>query len=306
MDGGGGGGGGDAPTRPISELREIADRSVQRDRDESGIDRFLDEQLRDLNARDAATIRERLDEILAVLDAGIEGTDELLFGGSVAKHTYCDGLSDVDALLLFREDIAGGQSPAELRALVADALAVGLGQDAESVTAGTLAVTIHYRDGREVQVLPAVRRGEAFEIADATGATWTRIRPRAFAEKLSAVNAAKSGIVVPAVKIAKAFIAAYPDDRRLSGYHVESLAIEAFESYAGPNRLNAAVRHFFERAAERVLSPITDATGQSRHIDDALGARNSVERRACADSLARTARILREARTAEDWAAELT
>lgn len=299
-----GGGGGGNPTRPIGELRRLADEAVTAAADEAGINAFLQELLRDLNARDTEEVRSRLDEIFAVLVGALEGTDQLLFGGSVAKHTYCDGLSDVDALLLISQEIAGTQSPADVRTLVAEVLRTGLADDVESVRVGNLAVTVEYRDGREIQLLPAVRRGAGFEIADASGTTWTSIRPRAFAEKLSSVNALQNGLVVRAIKLAKSLIAGYAENRRLTGYHIESLAIEAFEGYTGPKTLREVVKHFFRSAGDRVLRPIVDSTGQSIHVDDHLGIEGSVDRLACADSLRRTARRLESARTIAEWRAE--
>src|ERR1035437_8791549 len=51
------------------------------------------------NARDITLIRERLGDVKEHLEGAIEGTTDQLFGGSVAKHTYVDGLSDIDAML---------------------------------------------------------------------------------------------------------------------------------------------------------------------------------------------------------------
>src|SRR5256885_2364814 len=134
----GGGGGGGSRNRPISELQQIASESLISERDEGGINSFLSDLLRELNDRNVEEVRGRLDEIKEVLVGALEGAEELLFGGSVAKHTYVDGLSDVDALLLISERIAGNQNPAEIRELVAQALRSGLGSDATSIEVGTL------------------------------------------------------------------------------------------------------------------------------------------------------------------------
>src|SRR5437879_7713289 len=53
-----------------------------------------------INNRDVEAVNTHLDGIKSALEKNIEGTIDLLFGGSVARHTYVDGLSDVDSLVL--------------------------------------------------------------------------------------------------------------------------------------------------------------------------------------------------------------
>jgi len=61
---------------------------------------------------------------------------------------------------------------------------------------------------------------------------------------------------------------------RLSGYHIESLAIQAFEGYKGRLTLSEMVKYFWYTARAYVLHPIADTTGQSLHVDDYLGPNN--------------------------------
>ena len=56
------------------------------------------------------------------------------------------------------------------------------------------------------------------------------------------------------------------DRDKISGYHMESLAIEAFRNYQGPHDLKSTLRHFLDHSSRAVLKPITDPTGQSRHV----------------------------------------
>jgi hypothetical protein len=100
---------------------------------------------------------------------------------------------------------------------------------------------------------------------------------------------------VPAIKLAKAIIDRLPERQRLSGYHVESLAIEAFRGYSGPLETKAMLNHFFREASSRVLGHIRDRTGQSVHVDEYLGDAGSLERRVVSDALARTARRMANA-----------
>ena len=87
----------------------------------------------------------------------------------------------------------------------------------------------------------------------------------------------REGRVVPVIKLAKAIAdccITHPS-RKISGYHMESLAIEAFKDYQGSldpkNMLIRLVGH----AMDAVKSPIADSTGQSRYVDDILGQTDS-------------------------------
>ena len=76
---------------------------------------------------------------------------------------------------------------------------------------------------------------------------------------------------MPLVKLAKAVMADFPESYRPSGYHVESVAVEAFARYSGPKNYKAMLHHFFERGSGLVLGPIQDSTGQSLNVDENLG-----------------------------------
>ena len=90
----------------------------------------------------------------------------------------------------------------------------------------------------------------------------------------------------------------------MTGYHVESLAIEAFKDYGGPKGTKAMAERFFEFARDRVLSPLKDSTGQSLHVDGYAGKKNSDCRRQMAQNLDRISRRIRNAnatQSVEKW-----
>jgi hypothetical protein len=142
------------------------------------------------------------------------------------------------------------------------------------------------------------------KIADPTGRDWSYIRPRKFAEALTKTNQVMDGKVVPTIKLAKSIIGDLPKDRRLSGYHVEALALEVFKGYTGARTPREMLTHFFREAPRRILQPVKDRTGQSIHVDDYLGAANSLQRRIVADSIARIGRRMQSANEGlltEEW-----
>ena len=268
---------------------------------ETDVNQQLGEFLKDFNSRDAQGTREILDEVKTALGDEIGESVDLVYGGSVSRHTYLDGLSDTDALVVLDPADIGRESPDQLKNRFAQRLGELFEND--NVKVGDLAVTVTVRE-KEVQLLPAMRDGERYRIAAPDGRSWSKINPRAFAEKLTQANKAQDGTLVPAIKVAKAIIAKLPKQQQLTGYHLESLAIEAFKNYDGQRTPKAMVTHLFESAVELVKAPIVDRTGQSVYVDEHLGQSNSAERRLVSQALQRVQRKLQNAdasKSVETW-----
>jgi hypothetical protein len=275
----GGSGGSSYPSsrESIEELRRQALDDLSKQEKDVAVNDVLSRALASFNDRDVDGTRERLEDVVSALGDLLVDVDRLLYGGSVAKHTYVDGLSDVDALVVVE---ASDATPSDLVERFRIALARKLPMSSVfEVTAGRLAVTVRYRDGTEIQLLPAVERDGHTSIASADGSEWRRIRPHKFAEKLTAVNTANGRAVIPTIKLAKAVLANLADRDRPSGYHVEAIAVDAFRSYEGRRDRASMLRHLIKHAEVVILKPSGDITGQSVHIDQHLGAANSVERR---------------------------
>jgi len=281
-------------------LRDRARRDLQQQELLTDINSYLAEQLTAFNDRDTETVNDRLEQIAEALGEAVEGLDRLLFGGSIAKHTYVDGLSDVDALIILR----GNQpdNPDQLIAAFADALRAALPKGTVAdIQPGRLAVTVIYTDGTQIQLVPARRTGETLSIASEDGRAWRDIRPRKFAEKLTEVNQANNDGVVPAIKLAKPILDRLPESQRLSGYHLEAIAVDAFKHYDGPTSRQAMLRHLLDHAAGAVLKPTGDITGQSVRIDTHLGPANSVDRQRISASIRRIVSKMDSAANVDDY-----
>ncbi|MCA9607402.1 MAG: nucleotidyltransferase [Myxococcales bacterium] len=264
---------------------------------EVAVAELLGSVLANANDRDAAAIQAHLGSIKQAIEKEVDGFVDLLFGGSVSKKTYVSGLSDVDALVVINESSLAAADPAQVVAYIVGRLRERLPNTV--VEPDGFAITVRYADG-VVQLVPVKRRGEDYLLPSADSSTWSRVRPRAFTDALTAVNQAQNGKVVPTVKLAKIALGGMPEDRRPSGYHVEALAVEVFSNYAGPTSPKAMVTHFFAEASKRVLTPIGDRTGQSRQVDEKLGASGSLERQILSDVLGRIGRRLQNADGAQD------
>ena len=235
--------------------------------------------------RNTQTVTQRLESLCGFLRQK-GNVVQTMFGGSVRKGTYVTGLSDVDALLIVNQSSLVNQTPAKVIEYVRDTIQDRLRQNA--VSAGSLAVTVSYSDGTEIQILPAIRTNTGgVRIADPRSTGWSNVaRPDDFARKLAKVNTARDGRVVPVIKLAKAMADCFISrpSRKLSGYHMESLAIDAFKDYQGSLDPKNMLVHLLGHAMDAVKSPITDSTGQSRYVDDNLGQAGSDPRKRASTS----------------------
>lgn len=301
---GGGGGSGPGGLRslpPEVEQMVAQARSRENERLITLVNDYLAELLGTFNGRDVGLTARRLDKIREVLGDVVE-MEQLLLGGSVAKHTDVDGISDIDALIVIDRTDLGGKSPSDLRAALYAELDARMDRsEVASVRAGEMAVTVVYRDGMEVQLLPALHHGKKVHIGDIDGPGWSEINPRRFQSALTDANKKLGGALVPAIKLLKSINADLPEQKRLKSYHIEAIAVDSAKVYAGSKVPREVLIHLCAHAAERVLRPIGDITGQSRHVDDYLGEAHSVKRRVAAQALAGIRRHLEAATSLDEW-----
>lgn len=280
--GGSGGGGPIRPQRTPSQVRDELEKEAKKALDsgfKTELSGMLDGLLSSFNERDRSVISARIDELKSFIGDDLESSITSLFGGSVAKHTYVDGLSDVDTLFVMKSSDLDSETPQQLIERFGDLVKTRLGSSAE-VSVGQMAVTVDYSDGMELQILPSVSDDSGrVLVPSATGDRWSKIAPKKFQEALTRRNQECSGKLIPTVKLAKAINSTLPEGLQLSGYHIESLAVDAFRGYSGPYTTAEMLRTFYSKGRSVVLEPIKDKTGQSVNVDDYLGAANSRDRK---------------------------
>ena len=297
---GGSGGGGyffersSSPEDIAKKIREQEARS-QNTAFETEVSALLGQLLAYSNDRDVDSINTHLNTIKNALELGIDGSIDIRYGGSVSKHTFVDGLSDIDSLVILNKTELANLSPLQVKEYFAERLRKRLPNT--EISTGNLAVTVKFTSGYEIQLLPCIKHENGIRIASATNPdTWSHIvKPNKFVEALRYVNIKTSGKMVPLIKLAKNIISAFPEKRKLTGYHLEALAVEIFVKYEGETKPKAMLKHFFNEATKSVLSPIRDKSGQSIHVDDYLGQQNSIERKMVSDSLSSVSRKMQNA-----------
>lgn len=297
----GGSGGGFFPDPDIAkQLREAEARSGDQ-QFEAKVSGVIDSLLSKYNNRDIEAIQRHLDTIVSALEKDIEDSLSIRFGGSVAKHTYVDGISDIDALVLLDKSDLRDKSPSDVKKYFFERLIARFPRT--DIKEGRLAVTLKFSD-YEIQLLPAIRHEGGFKIADSAGTRWSSIKPIEFTDALTRTNQNNGGKVVPTIKLAKSIMKDLPESQQLSGYHVEAIAVQAFQVYEGPKRTKQMLKHFFEAASGLVLRSVRDSTGQSTHVDDYLGSNGSQQRNKISKALDRICRKMKNADGAhslEQW-----
>lgn len=247
---------------------------------ESNVNEMMNEKLKEYNYRESDKFKSHLDEIKELIEAKFEGAIKLKFGGSVSKHTYVNGLSDADILMLINNSELADYPPDKVLSYIKKELSGNL-RNVDDIRTGQMAVTVKFKDGCEIQLIPAVQTQTGYKVPKRRSNEWSKVvRPDKFAEKLTEVNQSCGGKVIRVIKLAKGVIATLPNDQQLTGYHVESLAIEIFKRYPEnkPQTPKMMLKYFFEKASERVNKPIKDSSGQSVHTDDYLREENSPQR----------------------------
>ena len=244
---------------------------------------WLQDKLKEYNDRPVEDINRHIDYLRDALEWTDDDVVRPLYGGSVHKHTYVDGLSDIDVLMTINDSAMSGMTPRDAIAHMEDLISKRLPKT--DVSSGDMAVTVRYSDKIEIQALPAIRRKDGIRVADPGTNRWSGVvHPDRFAKKLTEVNQANRGRVIPTIKLVKGLQVGVirNEKERISGYHVESLAIEAFQNYPGPHDLKSMVIRFCDFASNAVMEPIRDSTGQSRHVDEDLGEAGSRQRKRAA------------------------
>ena len=282
----------------VSNARELKNKlsdttkDMERKEYDADVATLLSELLLHYNNRDVNAINTHLEEILKAVENRIDGHLNIKLGGSVSKHTFVDGLSDIDTLLILNDSGLSEKSPEAIKNNIANMLKERFSKT--DISVGKMAVTVSFSD-YEIQILPALKSSGKVMIPNASGNSWAKIDTEKFTRILTKTNNDNGNRVVPIIKLAKAIIGKLPEKQQLSGYHVEALATSIFSNYHDEQTSKTMLKHFFQQASQMVLSPTKDETGQSVYVDEYLGTKNSLSRQIVSSALDRLNRKLQNA-----------
>lgn len=261
----------------VKEVFDTTIKKIKEDEYWSKVNEEIKKQLPDINDRDVSLTNERIGKVKEVLGSKIEGSINSCFGGSVGKHTYVNGLSDIDCLLLINDTELEKRGPEQ--ALNTIKSSIQLEENCE-ISSGRMAITVKFADGMEIQLLPALKSGDKYKVSSSNGNNWSKnIDPKKFSEALTEANEKQAGKLIPTIKLAKVALSTLKEDMRPNGYHIESMAIKAFKDYNGSKDPLSMTNHFFSKMPDLVLKSEEDKTAQSIYVDSYLGKKNSTERK---------------------------
>lgn len=285
MGGSGGGFNSDLNQREFRKKLEETTSVEEKQKYENEVAERFANVLGKYNSRDTEAINTHLQQIKAALGKDIEeGEIRTNLGGSLSRRTHLNGISDVDVLVILNDTELSSLTPAELLEYFRKRLKERFPNT--EIKQGDTAVTVSFNDV-EIQLLPALKFKSGVKIPDA--GEWSEIvKPKEFAQSLTALNEKFSKRLIPSIKLAKGILYKLPEKHRLTGYHIESLANDIFGSIPPAILTNKEIlKIFFAESAKRIKEPITDLSGQSKTVDDYLGGKDSLKRGIVANYLQR-------------------
>ena len=124
-------------------------------------------------------------------------------------------------------------------------------KNVENIKVGDLAVTVVFKDGTEIQLLPALCHGEGCKIPERNTNRWSNvIYPKKFANKLTEVNQKNNNTVVPVIKIVKSINAQLPPDQTTIGLPYRIIGNKNLQNriLKTPENSKSYVRIFFRKS----------------------------------------------------------
>lgn len=241
------------------------------------------------NEQQAASRRQR--KLREQLDDGLDVTHDFLTG-AYARDTKTKPLRDVDIFVELGPDELQyrDQHPAAILTRVRDVLVPHYGENrvvtdrrCVRVDYGLVLVDDSSDDVMSCDVVPAFKKGDAYEIPDDVLGEWITTDPRVHAERATAANKAFSRQWKPLVKMAKKW-------NQHNGEPVEpSFLIEvvALRLLDGPwgGSYPYELRQFFASAADRLADGWADPAGLGPAVSDCLDG-DAQKMRAARDALA--------------------
>ncbi len=236
------------------------------------LEHYLSEKLKEINDLDYSAIHAHRESIQDALRQEFD-IEKMNFAGSHARRTDVVEHSDIDLLATFRDKSELPYSSDEAIASLAQRLRERFPKS--TIEVGRMAVSVKFSDGLEVQILPAYREGKAYKVPDVNSSGWKLSNPVAHSRKLSEVNEKCIGQLIPTIKLAKHLFKRNGID--LKSYHVENMALKAFEHFSGPYSNRSMLRHLLSKSKTLVRQRIADRGGQSNDVSSHLSPQDRIQ-----------------------------
>ena len=283
---------------------KVYDYPKQAQLSNGSVNGVLDDAAKDSRERDAKSQMQHRNDAKDAINSDIGGYVDIEYGGSVSKSTYVAGISDLDCRVYINHSSLASKSPDEIKKYIAKQLK-SKDPRISSVKVGGMGVTVRYRDGTEMQFIPAIRTRYGYKLPN--GNRWSKVvYENRFKRDFSRTNQKCGGLLYPLVRLIKKQNHQSPNTQRLSGHHIEATANNIFKHYpkSAPRTLEAMMDYYYRYAPRKVVHRTRDKTGQSSFVDkDKLGTPSSKNRQAAARRMQTNRLILQRAQKTGDTTA---
>jgi hypothetical protein len=222
---------------------------------------------------------------------------QVMISGSLPKGTFVKGISDIDLLAIRKARTFTCISPRQLRHSILEALYAGISP--ARVTEDRFAAKVD-APPLSIHIVPCVYALSqvGFPVSECE---WTPIRPHIFAARLYRRNEHLRGKLTTAIRLAKVILNNLGHYPRVSGCHIEALALMATARIVSHHDILSILSSILSFSARRIVEPTRDVTLQTRHVDAHLGKAFSQERRSLAAQIATVAEAISRSRAQSNY-----
>lgn len=218
-----------------------------------------------------------LDRINQDLNRALYAPFRIELAGSVEKNTFNEGISDIDLRAVTTNSALLDYSPKIAKKLILKQIRSI--DEVKNPRVGHQAVTLT-KGGHEYQIIPVIRHDGKTYIPSERGTYWKTVDIEVFNRSLNSLNRKTEGRFCEAVRFVKILSNTYiPKRYQLSGYHIESIAMEAISQHCHPLNRTDMIERILGNIPSRVKRYSWDITRESKAIDRDLGSNYSTERK---------------------------
>lgn len=142
-------------------------------------------------------------------------------------------------------------------------------------------------------IVPAVPVGnggiEYYLIPDGKG-NWMRTDPRRDRKSITDANQKHNGNLLPIIRLMKYWNKRHYPPKNIMPYYLETMLIEAFNSYTPMTNIKANISLAFELLASKITKSCPDPKGLGEDLDNSMSWENKIKVQTAANSMASYAR----------------
>ncbi|WP_088677366.1 CBASS oligonucleotide cyclase [Rhizobium sp. R339] len=223
------------------------------------------------------TVSSRQTRVRSVIEAGMNVHDSFLTG-SYARHTMIAPLNeaDIDIFFVLASSYYHQYSPNGPAGLL-DAVRRTLLKtytSTPSISRNGQAVTIRFTDFVVDVVVGFNRQGGGYIIPNSVTSKWLSTDPKRHVEIVSAANKDHGGLLVPIIKMLKAWNKGSGSFFR--SFHLEVLALTVFDGVTISD-FPSGVRFFFDKVRPLIRQGIKDPAGYGDNVGGYLSTQSKID-----------------------------